>query len=149
MTLKAKLAMSTLIAASARDKGIINEMPPVGHHSDRASEKNLVVRPVPKMSNLAAVLTAVLAGSSLLGVALAHPGETHSAEKIKKSIAARDLGILHSKRVVEECAGSATHQALRARAAARRAMTAQVIREKRDIVHSKRSCRPRHFKKTH
>ncbi|KAH8905738.1 aromatic compound dioxygenase [Coniochaeta sp. PMI_546] len=85
------------------------------------------------MLNLKALITAALAGSSLLGVAVAHPGETHSAEKIKKSIAARDLGMLHSKRLVEKCATSPKHQALRAKAAARRSMTAQVLREKRDI----------------
>lgn len=88
------------------------------------------------MLNLRELITAALAGSSLLGLAVAHPGETHSAEKVKKSIAARDLGLLHSKRLVEKCATSPTHQALRARAAARRSMTAQVLREKRDIVHS-------------
>ena len=90
------------------------------------------------MLNLATLFTAALAGSSLLGAVVAHPGETHSAEKIKKAIAARDLGMLHSKRVVEKCAGSPTHQALQARAAARRSLTAQVLRERRGIVHSKK-----------
>ncbi|KAB5578825.1 Intradiol ring-cleavage dioxygenase [Coniochaeta sp. 2T2.1] len=89
------------------------------------------------MSSLKELLTFALAGSSLLGVTLAHPGETHSAEKIKKSIAARDIGILHSKRLVEQCSASPKHQALRARAAARRAVTAQVLREKRDIVYKR------------
>ncbi|OIW23853.1 aromatic compound dioxygenase [Coniochaeta ligniaria NRRL 30616] len=89
------------------------------------------------MLNLKALITAALAGSSLLGVVMAHPGETHSAEKIKKSIAARDLGMLHSKRLVEKCATSPKHQALQARAAARRSMAAQVLREKRGIVHKR------------
>jgi hypothetical protein len=85
------------------------------------------------MLNLKALVTAAL----LLGMAVTHPGETHTADEIKQIIAARDLGILHSKRVVDKCASSPTHAALRARAAARRSMTAQVLREQRGIVHSK------------
>jgi hypothetical protein len=91
------------------------------------------------MLNLGPLFTAALAGSSLLGVALAHPGETHSAEKVKKSIDARDLGMLHSKRVVDKCAKAPNYRALQARAAARRSMAAQILREKRGIVHSKKT----------
>lgn len=86
------------------------------------------------MLNLKALVTAAL----LFGISVAHPGETHTADEIKQIIAARDLGILHSKRVVDKCASSPNHAALRARAAARRSMTAQVLREQRGIVHSKR-----------
>ena len=90
------------------------------------------------MLSLKELLTFALTGLCLLSVTFAHPGETHSAEKTMKNIAAREVGMRHSKRLVEKCTASPKHQALRAKAAARRAMTAQVLREKREIVHSKR-----------
>lgn len=88
------------------------------------------------MAKLQSLLTAFLAGASIFSVGLAHPGETHSAEEVKKSIAARDLAVAHSKRVTEQCAAKPKHRALRARAAARRSMAAQLLRERRGIVES-------------
>ena len=76
------------------------------------------------------------AAASLLGSAVAHPGEEHSAEKIKKSIEARDIALANAAHATRNCAGSATRAALQARAAARRSTAAQLLREKRGIVHS-------------
>ncbi|KAK3377457.1 Intradiol ring-cleavage dioxygenase [Podospora didyma] len=78
-------------------------------------------------------VTALAAGSVLFGVAIAHPGEEHSVGHIKKSLAARDLAVAHAKEA-SKCAGSASHAALRERAVARRALTAQLLREKRNVV---------------
>ncbi|KAK3934184.1 Intradiol ring-cleavage dioxygenase [Diplogelasinospora grovesii] len=85
------------------------------------------------MGGLQALAIALLAGSALLNTVVAHPGEKHSAEKIKKAIAARDLAVAHANQV-SKCVGSAKHNALQSRAAARRATTAQLLREKREIV---------------
>lgn len=88
------------------------------------------------MAKLQSLVTAFLAGASILGVGLAHPGETHSVEEVARIIAARDLAVAHSKRVTETCSAKPAHKALRARAAARRSMMAQILREKRGIVES-------------
>src|SRR5512142_1386054 len=80
---------------------------------------------------------AALAAASLLGSAIAHPGEEHSAEKVKKSIEARDIAQANAAHAARNCAGSATRAALQAKAAARRSTAAQLLREKRGIVHSK------------
>jgi len=82
-------------------------------------------------------LTAALAAASLFGGALAHPGEEHSAEKIRKGIEARDAAQANAGLVTRRCAGSATRAALQSRAAARRSVAAQLLREKRGIVHSR------------
>jgi len=82
-------------------------------------------------------LTAALAAASLLGGVLAHPGEEYSAEKIKRSIEARDIAQANAARATRNCKGSAVRAAVQARAAARRSIAAQLLREKRGIVHSK------------
>ncbi len=91
------------------------------------------------MGSLRAVVTAVVAFAALLNVGIAHPGEEYSPAMVKKGIETRDLAEMHAKRVTEKCTGSSTHKALQARAAARRAVTAQLLREKRGIVHSEDS----------
>lgn len=88
------------------------------------------------MGNLQFLAASLVAATSLLGT-LAHPGETHSAEQLKKVIAARDLATAHSKRAAQACASNPKHQELQARAGARRSVAAQILRQKRDIVHSK------------
>lgn len=88
------------------------------------------------MGNLQFLVASLAAASSLLGT-LAHPGETHSAQELKKVIAARDLATAHSKRAAQACAGNSKHQELQARAGVRRSVAAQILRQKRDIVHSR------------
>ncbi|OAA64748.1 Intradiol ring-cleavage dioxygenase, core [Niveomyces insectorum RCEF 264] len=80
-------------------------------------------------------ITASIVVLSLLGGALTHPGEHHDEEFVKRGIAARELAGAHAHQVVNKCAGTAVHSTLQARAAARRALTAQLLREERDIVH--------------
>lgn len=74
---------------------------------------------------------ALLAG--LLGGALAHPGETHNAEKRKRDLEANNVAIQHAKRAVAECAGSETGRQMAKKAALRRAAKAQELREKRGL----------------
>ena len=77
-------------------------------------------------------LMPALAALVLFGGVVAHPGEDHSEHRAK-GIEARDLADAYAKRAAN-CAGTATHKGLQARAAARRALTAQLLREERDIV---------------
>lgn len=88
------------------------------------------------MGFLEAIVATLAAGSALLGTTLAHPGgEEHSAEHVRKSLDARELAIAHATQV-SKCAASPKHAALQQRAVARRALTAQLLREKRNIIDS-------------
>ena len=94
-------------------------------------------RLIAKMKTTPSVVTAILAYVSLATTVLAHPGETYTNEKMKKAIAARDLAAANAMGITTKCASSAKHQALQGRAAARRSMAAQVLREKRGVVDRK------------
>ena len=78
----------------------------------------------------------LLAFSLLVTGVLAHPGEEHSNDKIKKDIAARELAEAHARQLTAKCVGSSTHKSLQARSAARRSVAAQLLREKRGVVNS-------------
>ena len=81
-------------------------------------------------------LTASLA-LSLAGQALAHPGEVHTAEEIKREALQSHHAHLSAKRALDRCATTPAALALKERSIARRAATAEALRSKRDIVHSK------------
>lgn len=87
------------------------------------------------MAKFQLLVTTIVVTSSLLG-AIAHPGETYTVEKLKKTIAARDLAVAHSKRAAQACASNSKHEELQARAGIRRSLAAQILRQKREIVHS-------------
>jgi hypothetical protein len=74
---------------------------------------------------------------SVASLITAHPGEKYSAEQFAKKIAARDLVSSNSQSLVSTCGNHAKYLALRDRAASRRSLTAQQLREIRDIVDSK------------
>jgi len=88
------------------------------------------------MASLRSLTTVVLAASAFLGGALAHPGEEHTAEQIKRDIEARELAEAHARSAAAKCTGTTVHMERQARAAARRSLAAQLLREKRGIVHS-------------
>ena len=88
---------------------------------------------IPSIRTIALGLTGL---GVLIDGAFAHPNENHSAETVKKSIAAADIAARHAKRASSACSSSAQSQPLMARAAERRAMTAQILRENRGIVDS-------------
>ncbi|KAI1873863.1 uncharacterized protein JN550_003132 [Neoarthrinium moseri] len=80
----------------------------------------------------ASAFSAVLAFASL---AVAHPGEHHTPDQIKREVSARGLAHHKMTRALNSCADTPSFQARNARALARRAETARQLREKRNISH--------------
>jgi protocatechuate 3,4-dioxygenase beta subunit len=88
------------------------------------------------MAPFRAFTAACFALSTLVGVGVAHPGEEHSVEQMRKAIETRDFAATQAQEAVKKCAGTSKSKSMMARAAARRALTAQLLREEREIVHS-------------
>ena len=78
-------------------------------------------------------LAAGLSAFSAIAPVLAHPGETHDAEHVKRELRIRDHIALHSKRSLAACDNSLKSRALKERALARRAATAKALREERGL----------------
>ncbi|RYP27656.1 hypothetical protein DL767_007586 [Monosporascus sp. MG133] len=85
------------------------------------------------MVNLRSSVVASLASSSLLGAVLAHPGEDHSAEEIKREAARHSEAHTKAHRSLGQCANSPQALALKARSIARRAATAHALRAARGL----------------
>ncbi|RYP53758.1 hypothetical protein DL768_001358 [Monosporascus sp. mg162] len=85
------------------------------------------------MVNLRSSVIASLASSSLLGAVLAHPGEDHSAEEIKREAARHSEARTKAHRSLGQCATSPQALALKARSIARRAATAHALRAARGL----------------
>lgn len=83
------------------------------------------------MVKFASTVSTALAVSSLLGFAVAHPGEKHDHAKIKRQIDARGLRAAAAKRSLSACENSNKHRSLMERSVARRARTLNRLREKR------------------
>ncbi|GME37095.1 GPI anchored cell wall protein [Neofusicoccum parvum] len=81
------------------------------------------------MVRLSAV--AAVAAASLV---VAHPGEHHDHNKVKREIVARDALAARSGNSLSKCAGSLKARALHERAVARRAATAERLRKERGIT---------------
>ncbi|KAI1855796.1 hypothetical protein JX265_012241 [Neoarthrinium moseri] len=77
---------------------------------------------------------ASLAAASVIGSALAHPGEVHTAEEKKREIDNFKAAQLNLRRSFAEVGKTPEALALKARAAARRAGIAQALREKRGLT---------------
>ncbi|KAK6949334.1 hypothetical protein Daesc_009409 [Daldinia eschscholtzii] len=77
-------------------------------------------------------ITASLAASSFLGVAVAHPGD--SKEVVKYERAMHKHAQVGARRAIANYGNTPATAALKARAAARRAATAQSLREKRGLT---------------
>ncbi|KAF2177436.1 aromatic compound dioxygenase [Zopfia rhizophila CBS 207.26] len=92
------------------------------------------------MVNLSYLASAV-AASSLVGVAIAHPGESHDPAALKREIEARNIMAKHARRSMNQCAGSLKHRELMQRSYERRAKTLQALREKRGITAKSRKFR--------
>jgi hypothetical protein len=82
-------------------------------------------------------LVALATASPFLGSVLAHPGEVHTAEQVKREVTQHKAAQVKARRALSECANSQSSQALKARAVARRAATAQALRDARGITTSK------------
>lgn len=74
------------------------------------------------------------AGLTLLAGVIAHPGEKHSSEHIRREIEARDLHASVGARSLGQCAGGPTARRLKQRAIQRRADTVKSLREARGIT---------------
>ncbi|KAH9896332.1 Intradiol ring-cleavage dioxygenase [Xylariomycetidae sp. FL2044] len=80
-----------------------------------------------------------LAFTSIIGAAVAHPGET--SEEVKRELAAHKVARTHARRALNECAGNPTTKALKTRSVARRAAAAKALQEKRGLTTKLRSKR--------
>ena len=89
------------------------------------------------MVNVKTVTAGAVVLASLLGEALGHPGETHTAEKRKRDLVQNQVAVQHAKRAAADCAGTPGAQQLAKRAAMRRAAKAQELREKRGLEYCK------------
>ncbi|RYO99224.1 hypothetical protein DL764_006883 [Monosporascus ibericus] len=85
------------------------------------------------MVNLRSSVVASLASSSLLGAVLAHPGEDHSPEEIKREAARHSQAQTKAHRSLGQCATSPQALALKARSITRRAATAHALRAARGL----------------
>lgn len=81
-------------------------------------------------------IAASLAAASVIGSAVAHPGEVHTVEEIKREITAHKAQQIKARRSLSDCSNSPAALSLKERAIARRAATAQKIREQRGLTKS-------------
>jgi hypothetical protein len=81
-------------------------------------------------------LAGAVAAACLVGSAVAHPGESHDAVKMKREIRARDQMASAAKRSLDACSNSLRAREVKARAVARRAAAAAELRQKRGIKSS-------------
>ena len=78
-------------------------------------------------------LSTAIAASTVFSVAVAHPGEVHTAEELElEALARRDASAKWS-RALGACSSSAGFQALKARGVERRVAVAKAMREERNI----------------
>jgi hypothetical protein len=82
-------------------------------------------------------IAASLAVASIFGGAVAHPGEVHTDEEIKRELASYRVASNKASRSLARVADSPAALSLKARAVARRAATAQALREKRGLTNRK------------
>ncbi|KAH6644995.1 Intradiol ring-cleavage dioxygenase [Truncatella angustata] len=71
--------------------------------------------------------------ATAVGFATAHPGESHSANHVKREIVARENAAHAAARSLASCGNSAGAQALKARSVQRRAEALKSLRQKRGI----------------
>lgn len=76
----------------------------------------------------------ITTGLALAAGVLAHPGEQHSNEHIRREIEVRDLHAAHGARALSQCAGSATARRLKQRSVQRRAERVNALRAARGIT---------------
>lgn len=81
------------------------------------------------LSKIAGAVAAVCLAST----AVAHPGEHHDHQAIKREISTRNQIASAAKRSIDSCSNSLKHRQLNARSVARRAETAAAIRKARNI----------------
>lgn len=81
------------------------------------------------------------AGLTLAVGALAHPGEHHDHEEIRRDIEARELNAALGARALAQCSGGATARRMKQRSVQRRAETVRALRKARGIKASPKKYR--------
>jgi hypothetical protein len=89
------------------------------------------------MVNFVSIIGGAIAVSSLAGFAVAHPGEHHDMNHVKRQIDARGLRAAAAKRSLSNCQNNLKHRELMQRSVQRRAQALNTLREKRGINGSK------------
>ena len=89
------------------------------------------------MVNYGYIFGGAMAVSSFAGFAIAHPGENHDMDHIKREVDARQLRAAAAKRSLANCQSSLKHRELMQRSVQRRAQALNDLREKRGINASK------------
>ncbi|CAJ2512095.1 Uu.00g077200.m01.CDS01 [Anthostomella pinea] len=77
-------------------------------------------------------IAASLAFSSIIGAAVAHPGDP--ADEVKRELESHKSARPFARRALNSCAGSPETAALKARSVARRAAAAEALRQKRGLA---------------
>ncbi|KAF2801225.1 aromatic compound dioxygenase [Melanomma pulvis-pyrius CBS 109.77] len=85
------------------------------------------------MVNFGSILGGAIAVSSLASFAVAHPGEKHDMDHVKRQIDARQLRAAAAKRSLSNCQNNLKHRELMQRSVQRRAQALNALREKRGI----------------
>lgn len=75
----------------------------------------------------------IAAVAALAASVVAHPGEHHDHQAIKREIVARNQMASAAKRSINACSNSLKHREVAARSVARRAQVARDLRAKRNI----------------
>jgi len=78
-------------------------------------------------------LASAMAAACLAGSSIAHPGEHHDHQAIKREIVTRDQMASVAKRSLDTCSNSLKHREVAARSVARRAAAAKELRQRRNI----------------
>ncbi|RMZ79980.1 hypothetical protein DV738_g2952, partial [Chaetothyriales sp. CBS 135597] len=87
------------------------------------------------------LLTLSVSVIGLIAPVASHPGEVHTAARVKRDVAARNHRATAGKRSLDRCAGSIKARELEARNIARRAKTTRDLRAKRGITTKARKYR--------
>ena len=82
-------------------------------------------------------IASAVAAACLFGSAVAHPGEHHDHNVVKRQVRERDQMASAAKRSIDSCSGSLKHREVAARSIARRAQVARDLRQQRNIKSSK------------
>ncbi|KAL1602155.1 hypothetical protein SLS59_004840 [Nothophoma quercina] len=85
------------------------------------------------MVKFTSILSGAVAASSLIGGAVAHPGEKHDMAHVKRQIDVRQLRAAAAKRSLDSCQDSLEHRSLMQRSHARRSEALSALRQKRGI----------------
>lgn len=82
-------------------------------------------------------IASAVAAACLVGSTVAHPGEHHDHQAVKRQVRERDQMASAARRSIDSCSNSLKHRDVAARSVARRAQAARDLRQQRNIQSSK------------